>query len=43
MYNYLKQKKCLFSKMENRKVKQLLSGSRYQWKGGGYKEKGVRG
>jgi hypothetical protein len=26
-------------KMENRKVKQVLSGVWYQWKGGGYKER----
>jgi hypothetical protein len=29
---YLKQK-CLFSKTENRKVKQVLSGVWYQWEG----------
>jgi hypothetical protein len=25
--------------MENRKVKQVLSGGWYQWEGGGYKER----
>jgi hypothetical protein len=29
----------LFTKMENRKAKQVLSGVWYQWEGGGYKEK----
>jgi hypothetical protein len=28
----------VFTKMENRKAKQVLSG-RYQWEGGGYKER----
>jgi hypothetical protein len=37
MYSYLKQK-CL-KKKQNRKVKQVLSGGRYQWEGGGYKER----
>jgi hypothetical protein len=29
----------LISKMENRKVKQILSGGCLQWERGGYKEK----
>jgi chitinase len=28
-----------FSKMEDRKVKQVLSGGWHQWEGGGYKER----
>jgi hypothetical protein len=28
-----------FSKMENKKIKQVLSGSWYQWEGEGYKER----
>jgi hypothetical protein len=35
----LYKQKCLFSKTENREVKQILSGSWYQWEGGGHKEK----
>jgi hypothetical protein len=35
----LTKQKCLFSKMENRKVKQVLSGGWYQWEGGKYKER----
>jgi hypothetical protein len=31
--------KCLFPKMKDRKVKQILAGSWYQWEGGGYKER----
>jgi hypothetical protein len=31
-------KNAFFEKMENRKVKEVLSGSQYQWEGGGYKE-----
>jgi hypothetical protein len=32
-------KPSIFSKMENRKVKQVLSGGWYQWEGRGYKER----
>jgi hypothetical protein len=40
LYSYLKQTKMtFFQKTENRKVKQVLSGGWYQWKGEGYKEK----
>jgi hypothetical protein len=35
----LNRQKCLFSKMENRKIKQVLSGGWCQWEGRGYKEK----
>jgi hypothetical protein len=35
----LNKQKCLFSKTENRKTKQILSGSWYWWEGRGYKEK----
>jgi hypothetical protein len=35
----LNKQKCLFSKTENRKVKQVLSGGWYQCEGGGYKER----
>jgi hypothetical protein len=35
---YLKQK-CLFLKMEDGKIKQVLSWGWYQWEGAGYKEK----
>jgi hypothetical protein len=31
--------KCLFTKMEDRKVKQVLSGGWYRWEEGGYKER----
>jgi hypothetical protein len=34
-----KSQKCLFIKMNDRKVKQVLSGGWYQWEGGGYKER----
>jgi hypothetical protein len=36
---FLNKQKCLFSKTENRKVKQVPSGGWYQWEEGGYKEK----
>jgi hypothetical protein len=36
------QTKCLFSKTENRKVKQVLPGDWYPWENGGYKERGRR-
>jgi chitinase len=32
-------KKHLFSQMENKKVKQVLSGGWHQWEGGGLKER----
>jgi hypothetical protein len=35
----LNKQKCLFSEMEDRKVKQVLSCGQYQWEGGGYKER----
>jgi hypothetical protein len=35
----LNKQKCLFSKMEDRKVKQALSRGWYRWEGGGYKER----
>jgi chitinase len=31
--------KCLFSKMENRRVKQVLSGCWHQWEGEGHEER----
>jgi hypothetical protein len=31
--------KCLFSKMKDGKVKQVLSGDWYQWEGGGHTER----
>jgi hypothetical protein len=34
----LNKQKWLLSKIENRKIKQFLSGSWYQWEGGRYKE-----
>jgi hypothetical protein len=34
-----KTKKNFFSKTENRKAKQVLSGGKYQWEGGRYKER----
>jgi poly-D-alanine transfer protein DltD len=40
LYSYLKQTKMPFSKMKNRKVKQVLSGDWYQWEVRGYKERG---
>jgi hypothetical protein len=40
----LNKQKCLFSKMENRKIKQFLSGGWHQWRQGRkIKEKGVGG
>jgi hypothetical protein len=39
LYSYLKQTKCLFSRTENRKVKQILSGGWHQWDGGKHKER----
>jgi hypothetical protein len=39
MCSYLKQKSLFFSKTENRKVKQVMSGNWYQCGRGGYKEK----
>jgi hypothetical protein len=38
LYSNLKQK-CLFSKTEDRKIKQVMSGGWHQWEGEGYKEK----
>jgi hypothetical protein len=38
LYSYLKQTKFFFSKSENRKIKQILSGGWHQWEGGGYKK-----
>jgi hypothetical protein len=35
----LNKQKCLHFKMEDRKVKQVLSGDWCQWKGGKYKER----
>jgi chitinase len=35
----LNKQTCLFSKMEDRKVKQVLSGGWHQWERGGYKER----
>jgi hypothetical protein len=35
----LNKQKYLFSKMENIRVKQVLSGGWYQWEGRGYKER----
>jgi hypothetical protein len=35
----LNKQKCLFSKVEDWKVKLVLSGGWYQWEGGGYKER----
>jgi chitinase len=35
----LSQQKGLFSKMENREIKQVLSGGWHQWEWGGYREK----
>jgi hypothetical protein len=35
----LNKQKCLFKKMESRKVKEVLSGSSYQWEGRGCKER----
>jgi hypothetical protein len=34
-----KQTKISFLKMENERVKQVLTGGRYQWEEGGYKER----
>jgi hypothetical protein len=35
----LNRQKCLFSNMENRKIKQILPGGWYHWEGGGYKKR----
>jgi hypothetical protein len=35
----LNKQKCLFSKMKDRKVKQVLSGCWFQWEGRGYKKR----
>jgi hypothetical protein len=34
----INEQKCLFLKMENRKLKQVLPGGWHQWGGRGYKE-----
>jgi hypothetical protein len=35
----LNKQKCLFSKTEHMKIKQVLCGGWYQWEGGGFKER----
>jgi hypothetical protein len=38
LYSHLKPK-CLFAKMKNKKIKQVMPGCSYQWEQGGYKER----